>query len=126
MDKYVEVGEASECMLPSQLVRGRVLSAEEQLAFAVLASGIEDASGGPGASRGSGSRARCWAEAVDWMENDDWVHPFSFISLCELFGFDAVGIRRRVLGGEARVRAGQRLVRDRGHQRGPLRLRERA
>ena len=46
----------------------RALSPEEQLAFAVLTSGIEDACGAPGGS--GGKRGRCRAEAVKWMESE--------------------------------------------------------
>ena len=50
----------------------RHLTSEEQLASAVMASGIEDACGAAGATVNQRLRRR----AVKWMESDDELHLF--------------------------------------------------
>ena len=93
------------------------MSPEEQLAFAVLVSGIKDASERPT----RGLHVRRWAAAVRSMGERGPLACLSFVSLCELFCFEA--IRRRVLKGHARLKTSRRLVADRGHGKGLLRVR---
>ena len=76
----------------------------------------DDASG---STRGSGERALMWAvltdgiecyrrnaharsalrraefkEAEHWLLSTDWDWPFSFVNLCEVFGFEPDGVRQ--------------------------------
>jgi hypothetical protein len=93
---------ANDCILPGQMRARRELTPEQQLAFAVLMAGIEDACGGPG-----GRRERLRNEAVEWMQCDSRLEPFAFVSLCELFDLDPGAIRRGVLGAAVPIRAGR-------------------
>lgn len=67
-------------------------SGEYALMWAVLADGIEcyrrNAHGTSAAQRAE------FHEAEDWISRTDWNWPFSFVNLCELFGFDPAGVRR--------------------------------
>jgi hypothetical protein len=69
---------------------------EEHLAWAVLKSGIEEALG---RFSGRHGRARIQAAALAWLKSDDELAPFSFVGMCELFGLEPAGLRRRVLSG---------------------------
>ena len=46
-----------------------------------------------------------FAEAECWVFTTDWDWPFSFVNLCELFGFDPEAVRRA-------LRAWKRAGRD--------------
>lgn len=67
------------------------LSGERALMWAVLADGIEcyrrNAHATSVQQRGAFAEAECWIARSDW----DW--PFSFVNLCEAFGFDPAGVR---------------------------------
>ncbi len=39
-----------------------------------------------------------WRQEYVWLTNRDREQPFAFESICAVFGLDADGIRRRVLG----------------------------
>lgn len=38
-------------------------------------------------------------EAESWIFRTDWNWPFSFVNLCEAFGFDPRGVRRALVQG---------------------------
>jgi hypothetical protein len=86
---------AADCVLPEQFWEtkdGGHLSGERALMWAVLADGIDcyrrNAHATSLQQRSEFHNAERWVLSTDW----DW--PFSFVNLCELFGFDPKGVRR--------------------------------
>lgn len=67
-------------------------SGERALMWAVLADGIN--SYRRNARMTSAQRLADFREAESWIFRTDWNWPFSFVNLCETFGFDPNGVRR--------------------------------
>ncbi len=70
-------------------------SGERALMWAVFADGIESFRRNAGAS--STQRRIEFMEAESWMLRSDTDWPFSFVNLCEAFGFKPAGVRRALL-----------------------------
>ena len=87
------------------------LSGERALMWAVFADGI--ASFRRNAHALSAERQVEFNDTELWMLSTDRDWPFSFINLCEMFGFSAPGVRRALLcwknGGNGRVARRQRF-----------------
>ena len=66
-------------------------SGERALMWAVLADGIECYR--RNAHRTSLQARVDFAEAESWVQSCDWDCPFSFVNLCEAFGFDPAALR---------------------------------
>ncbi|HVM95399.1 MAG TPA: hypothetical protein VMT89_03370 [Candidatus Acidoferrales bacterium] len=66
-------------------------SGERALMWAVLADGIECYRRNAWATS-SGQRLE-FLEAESWIQRNDWEWPFSFVNLCEAFGFRPDGVR---------------------------------
>ena len=71
------------------------LSGERALMWAVFADGIECYRRNARAT--SAEHRLEFLEAESWILSTDWEWPFSFVNLCELFGFNAAGVRRALL-----------------------------
>ncbi len=86
---------AADSVLPEQFwaVRDGTLpeSGERGLMWAVLTDGIESYRRNAHAS--SALRRAEFKEAERWIMGTDWEWPFSFVNLCEAFGFDPAGVR---------------------------------
>lgn len=87
---------AADTVLPEQfwnLEHGAMhLSGEYALMWAVLADGIDCYRRN---AHGTGAQQRLeFRDAEDWISRTDWDWPFSFVNLCEMFGFDPAGVRR--------------------------------
>jgi len=67
-------------------------SGERALMWAVFADGID--SYRRNAAAITGQRRLEFAETESWFLHNDWDWPFSFVNLCEAFGFDPAGVRR--------------------------------
>ncbi|MCW5891371.1 MAG: hypothetical protein KIT14_12585 [bacterium] len=80
---------SAEAVLPVQLVAGRGDSPERALARAVMGQALEDAARG---DRG----------ALRWLRSETRAWPYAYANLCDLLGYDAQALRRRL--GRARVR----------------------
>lgn len=68
------------------------LSGERALMWAVFADGIDSYRRNAHAT--SAERRLEFLEAESWMLNTDWEWPFSFVNLCDAFGFNPAGVRR--------------------------------
>lgn len=69
----------------------RYLSGERALMWAVFADGIDTYRRN---AHGRSLRQRAeFKEAEHWMLTTDWDWPFSFVNLCETFGFNPQGVR---------------------------------
>ncbi len=88
----------ADAVLPEQFwtSRRRVAyrSGERALMWAVFADGI-DAYRRNAHAPSLRQRAE-FKEALQWMLSTDWDWPFSFVNLCETFGFDPQGVRRKL------------------------------
>jgi len=71
------------------------LSGERGLMWAVFADGID--SYRRTADSSSPERRAEFQEAELWLLSTDWNSPFSFVNLCETFGFSASGVRGALL-----------------------------
>ena len=49
-----------------------------------------------------------FGEAERWVWSTDWDWPFSFVNLCEAFGFDPAGVRQALLSWRGRRSAFRR------------------
>ena len=67
------------------------LSGERGLMWAVLADGIECYRRNAHAT--SPQQRLEFRDAEVWISRTDWDWPFSFVNLCETFGFDPAGVR---------------------------------
>ena len=67
------------------------LSGEHALMWAVLADGIECYRRNAHAT--SPQQRAEFLDAEQWISRTDWDWPFSFVNLCEMFGFDPAGVR---------------------------------
>ncbi len=65
---------------------------ERALMWAVLTDGIECYR--RNARSNSGRQRIEFAEAERWVFSTNWEWPFSFVNLCEAFGFNPAGVRR--------------------------------
>jgi hypothetical protein len=83
-------------MLPEQFWKsehGSVhRSGERALMWAVFTDGIDSYRRNAGAV--AVSRRIEFLETESWVLHTDWEWPFSFVNLCEVFGFDPAGVRR--------------------------------
>ncbi len=88
----------ADCVLPEQFWtsqrRVAYRTGERALMWAVFADGI-DAFRRNAHARSLRRRAE-FKEALQWMLSTDWDWPFSFVNLCETFGFDPQGVRRKL------------------------------
>jgi hypothetical protein len=87
---------SAHAVLPEQFWASRDgvsgLSGEHALMWAVLADGIECYRRNAHATAPQ-QRAE-FLDAEQWILSTDWDWPFSFVNLCEMFGFDPAGVRR--------------------------------
>jgi hypothetical protein len=107
---------AADTVLPEQFWNPRHasvhLSGEHALMWAVLADGIECYRRNVHAA--SQQQRLEFEDAERWIAATDWDWPFSFVNLCEMFGFDPAGIRRALHQlRDARRRSGYRRQRFR-------------
>jgi hypothetical protein len=87
---------SADSVLPEQFwTFGEVtthLSGERALMWAVFADGIEAYRRN---AHGTSLRQRTeFKEAEGWVFSTDWDWPFSFVNLCETFGFSPGGVRQ--------------------------------
>lgn len=86
---------AADSVLPEQFWSSdhgsTYLSGEYALMWAVLADGIECYRRNAHAT--SPEQRAEFIDAERWISGTDWDWPFSFVNLCELFGFDPAGVR---------------------------------
>ena len=85
----------AHAVLPEQFWHSRDgsshLSGERALMWAVFADGIDSYRRNAHASSALGQSE--FKEAEDWVLSSDWDWPFSFVNLCEVFGFNPNGVR---------------------------------
>jgi hypothetical protein len=83
-------------LLPEQFWKSEYgsvhLSGERALMWAVFTDGIDSYGRNAGAT--AVERRIEFAETESWLLRTDWDWPFSFVNLCEAFGFDPAGVRR--------------------------------
>lgn len=101
---------AADTVLPAQfwgpLHGSSQLSGERALMWAVLADAIECYR--RNAHARSLQHRTEFLEAERWIASTDWDWPFSFVNLCEMFGFDPAGVRRALDRGRERKRGYRR------------------
>jgi len=90
---------AADAVLPEQFWTSENgtthLSGERALMWAVFADGIQTYRRNAHAT--SAENQVQFLEAEHWLLSCDWGWPFSFVNLCEAFGFDPAGVRRALL-----------------------------
>ncbi len=90
---------AADAVLPEQFFQREhgttYLSGERGLMWAVFADGIESYRRNVGAK--SPERKLEFMEAEHWVHSTDWDWPFSFVNLCQMFGFNPQGVRGALL-----------------------------
>jgi hypothetical protein len=79
-------------LLPTQLAKSSIWSAEKYLAAAVLDSALVEIRD----HYGEKGHRRPVKEALEWVHSDDTEWPYAFIALCELFALDPAWVRERV------------------------------
>jgi hypothetical protein len=86
---------AADSVLPEQFwgthAAPSIASGELALMWAVFADGIESYRRNAVATSAHGRVE--FEEAESWVLATDWDWPFSFVNLCDVFGFNANGIR---------------------------------
>jgi hypothetical protein len=86
---------AADSVLPEQFWSSEhgstQLSGEYALMWAVLADGIECYRRNAHAT--SAQQQLEFLDAEAWISKTEWDWPFSFVNLCEMFGFDPAGVR---------------------------------
>ena len=86
---------AADTVLPEQFWKsghGSIhLSGERGLMWAAFTDGIDSYRRNAGAA--SMERRVEFLETEQWLWRTDWDWPFSFVNLCEAFGFDPAGVR---------------------------------
>ncbi len=86
---------AADAVLPEQFWSSEngstQLSGEYALMWAVLADGIDCYRRNAHAT--SPEQQIEFLDAERWITSTDWDWPFSFVNLCESFGFDPAGVR---------------------------------
>ncbi len=86
---------AADVVLPEQFWSSEngttQLSGERALMWAVFADGIETYRRNAHAT--SAYSQVQFLEAEHWLLSSDWDWPFSFVNLCEAFGFNPAGVR---------------------------------
>ena len=87
---------AADRMMPEQFWRSEYgsvhRSGERGLMWAVFTDGIDSYRRNAGAK--ALHRRIEFLETESWLLRTDWDWPFSFVNLCEVFGFDPAGVRR--------------------------------
>jgi hypothetical protein len=87
---------AADSILPEQFWQSQYgsvhRSGERALMWAVFTDGIDSYRRNAGAR--SMDRRLEFLETESWLSHTDWDWPFSFVNLCEAFGFDPAGVRR--------------------------------
>src|SRR5512140_341509 len=90
---------AGDRVLPEQFWKSEFgsthQSGERALMWAVFADGIDSYRRNAGST--SIYRRMEFHETQSWLWSTDWNWPFSFVNLCEVFGFDPDGVRRALL-----------------------------
>lgn len=86
---------AADSVLPEQFwgthAAPNIATGELALMWAVFADGVESYRRNATATSAQGRVE--FEEAESWLLATDWDWPFSFVNLCEIFGFNANGIR---------------------------------
>ena len=103
MENFLQDVFGPDLVLPEQFFPDRpgssALSGERALMWAVLVDGIESF------RRTALSRlerdAEEYAETLVWLVATDWDSVFSFVNLCEMFGFDPGPLRQALLDWQA-------------------------
>jgi hypothetical protein len=88
----------ADVLLPEQFFRQGAASqrsGERALMWAVFADGIECYRRNINAK--SAPDRVAFLEAESWIFRNDYDWPFSFVNLCEVFGFDPRGVRHALL-----------------------------
>lgn len=93
-------------MVPAQLPRRTMWTAEKKLAAAVLASALVEIRDHHG-SRGHRRRV---TEAIEWVAAEDAEWPFSFLRLCALFDLEPEWVRAEVRAWIATPREARKAV----------------
>lgn len=97
---------AADAVLPEQFwsaQRGSTqLSGERALMWAVFTDGIDCYRRNVHAT--SLHQRTEFLEAEQWIFSTDWDWPFSFVNLCEAFGFDPAGVRQALERSRSRRR----------------------
>lgn len=92
----------ADVILPSQYFDSpRELTPEQRLALTVLQDGIVQAIQPESCT--SARLIRLRDEAMQWVSSED-TRPFGFVWCCEVCGFNAGWLRRRILAGKIAVR----------------------
>ena len=103
IENYLQDVFGPDLVLPEQFFPERpgasALSGERALMWAVLVDGIE--SFRRTAHSGLERDVEEYVETVEWLAATDWESAFSFVNLCEIFGFDPLPFRRALLAWEA-------------------------
>lgn len=103
METYLQDIFGPDLVLPAQFFPERpgasALSGERALMWAVLVDGIE-VFRRTAHSRLERDREE-FVETAEWLVATDWESVFSFVNLCETFGFDPMPLRRALLHWEA-------------------------
>jgi hypothetical protein len=81
-------------MLPSQLPSSSDWTPERKLAASVLASALVEVRDH---THNSSYRKKI-KEDLEWIGSEDTEYPFSFLSLCDLFGLESEWVREVVAG----------------------------
>jgi len=106
---------AADSVLPEQFWKSKHgsihLSGERALMWAVFTDGIDSYRRNAGAM--AAHRRLEFLETQQWLWRTDWDWPFSFVNLCEVFGFDPAGIREMLQHGQQRTRTRQTFRRQR-------------
>jgi hypothetical protein len=103
MEAFLQEVFGPDLVLPDQFFPehpgSSALSGERALMWAVLVDGIESF------RRTAHSRFERdleeYAETAEWLAATDWDSVFSFVNLCEIFGFDPAPLRRALCDWEA-------------------------
>ena len=94
-DRAVQDLLSADAVLPQQFWTCRDgtirLSGERALMWAVFADGIDCYRRTAHAT--STQQRADFAEIESWVLGTDWDWPFSFVNLCQVFGFDPAGVR---------------------------------
>ena len=109
MEAFLQDVFGPDLVLPEQFFPehpgSSALSGERSLMWAVLVDGIE--SFRRTAHSSFASDLEEYGETAEWLNATDWDSVFSFVNLCEIFGFDPVPLRGALHDWEA---AGARAV----------------
>src|SRR5881628_3184543 len=93
IESYLQNLFGADLVLPEQFYSSRpsesALSGERALMWAVFVDGIECFR----RTASSGRKTEEFRETDEWLRAEDWDSVFSFVNLCEVFGFDPQSLR---------------------------------